>query len=422
MTTYKGTVSIGTGTGESDGDVNVSDYGSAVAAAKAALGRSRRVVFLPGTYTLGSYIPIQGEDVTIEAYGAEFVPQATGTSNGSVFDVTGDGFRLLGGKINPSVFVDSQYAIYLNDADWSQIQDVTYESGLSPSSYSTPMHFIRGSGAGNVRIVNANVLPGKGIMCFSFRNCPNATIVEPNVGEVWSGTPRYCHQIYDFNDSTHPRIVGGHIYALGDTSNKLSFILRQYNTSASEHHLKMEGGYYESIAVSRGFQVEGGRHARFEGLEVASFTDTDVGVFCAIGSTGDTSGTAMNEFEVINVRAHDCCDAGTNGAILYTRLANGVEMKNCRNKIAYGRLARVDTSNTTDLVIENNTAQSNQAAASFASHQDAISLIGSSSVTRWSVRKNIVIGSGSDGYQALWTTPPTGLDVDDSTAGAAAMT
>ena len=118
-------------------------------------------------------------------------------------------------------------------------------------------------------------------------------------------------------------------------------MLRAFNTSNSVHHVRIDGGYYETILASRGFQVEGGRHAEFENMSVASFTETDVGVFCVVGSTGDATGTGVTNFELVNVKSHDN-QVGTNGALLYTRKATRVSMDAVRHVEAYSRLLRAD--------------------------------------------------------------------------------
>lgn len=407
-----GTVTVGNGTTHT-GNYNASSYGGdASLAIEAALAASKRVALLPGVLTCATPIDIAADDSVIEAYGATLRPTSATTSTGQLFEVTGDGVRIMGGRVELTQFRNAQYVIRGNAADELLIRDLIVDDQIDPTTYTTSMKLFRLDGCNSPTIADCHVMPNRGLSVYDARNCYSVRIDNPMTGERWIDE-RLCDSVYTFNDCTHALIRGGYAFGLGSASAKLAFVLRAFNTSNSVHHVRIDGGYYETILASRGFQVEGGRHAEFENMSVASFTETDVGVFCAVGSTGDATGTGVTNFELVNIKSHDNCKVGTNGALLYTRKATRVSMDVVRHVEAYGRLLRADTTNTDTLDLNNVRAHSTVAAASWTGGQDAAAYIGSATVTNWRFRNCQRRGSGSDGFQAFHTTPPTGLDEDD---------
>lgn len=407
-----GTVTVGNGTTHV-GNYNASSYsGDASLAIEAALAASKRVALLPCVLTCATPVDIATDDSTIEGYGATLRPTSATTSTGQLFDITGDGVRIMGGRVELTQFTESQYVIRSNGADEFLIADLIVDDQVTPGSYTNPMVLFRADGCNSGTYRSNHVMPGKGLQVYYGRNCYALRIDDPMTGERWIDE-RLCDAVYTFNDCTHSLIRGGYAFGLGSAATKLNFVLRAFNTSNSVHHVRIDGGYYETILASRGFQVEGGRHAEFENMSVASFTETDVGVFCAVGSTGDATGTGVTNFELVNVKSHDNCKVGTNGALLYTRKATRVSMDAVRHVEAYSRLLRADTTNTDTLSLNNVRAHSTTAAASWSGGQDAAAYIGSATVTNWRFRNCKAYGSGADGFQAFHTTPPTGLDADD---------
>lgn len=406
-----GTVTVGTGVG-TQGNYNASSYGgnSALAVA-AALSASKRVTLLPDSHTFATPVTVSQDDATIEGYGATITPTSTTTSTGQLFEVTGDGVRILGGRVNLTQFTESQYVIRGNAADQLLVSDLVVDDQIAPGSYTNAMVLFRMDGCNSPVLRNNHVMPNKGLQVYYGRSCYSLTIDNPMTGEKWTDST-LCDAVYMFNDCTHSLVRGGYAFGLGTSGNKLSYVMRAWNTSGSVHHVRIDGGYYETIMTPRGFQVEGGRHAEFENMSVASFTETDVGIFCAVGSTGDATGTAVTNFELQNIRSHDNCKAGTNGALLYGRLATRVFMQNCRHLEAYSQMSRMDTTNVNTFIAYDNVATSTQASGSFVT-QDASTYINSSSTTNWRMRNCYAFGSGGNGFQKWHTTAPTGADVSD---------
>lgn len=412
-----GVVSVGTGAANSVGDINVSAApysGNASAAISAALAQCQHIVILPGKYVCPSPILVVPDNVCVDARGAVFVPTSNTTAQGQLFHVTGDRFHLDGGEVELQTFTDGQYVIYLAASHYSVIEGTAFTAKYTPTSYVQPMTAIRGAGSTNLRIKYPFLLPGRGLTMVAARTCANIVIDEAQVGNSWSAAGMGVHQLYDFNDCTHATINGGAFYGLGDGSNKLAFILRAYATSNGDHHVNVNGGYYESIAVDRAFQVEGGRHATFSNVQVASFTDTATGIFCAVGSTGDTTGTAMNEFEVLNCISHDNCKNGaspSSAPLVYVRKAAGVTIRGNVHKVAYSPLLSIDTAVATNVLVESNLAKSAQPAVQFAGGvQAVVNVIGTTPVTRWVFRDNTVYGQGLNGFQTFWSpAAPTGV-------------
>lgn len=411
-----GVVTVGTGAPNSVGDFNVgaAPYsGDASAAIQAALAMRGHVVILPGQYVCPTPIDVGADNVVIDARGAILMPTSNTTTKGQLWNVTGDRFRLDGGEIRLTNFTDNQFVVYLNGSDFSVVDGTSFTAAYTPVAFTAPMTAVRGAGSKNLRVKYVYIQPGRGLNAFSFRTCANVTIDEPQIGNSWSAQPYGLNQVFDFNDSTHATVNGGAYYGVGDTSNKLGFILRAYNSVNGDLHLNVNGGYYESIAVDRGFQAEGSRHATFNGVQVASFTNTATGIFCAVGSTGDTTGIPMNEFEVLGCVSHDNCKNGgqpSAAPLVYVRKAVGVTIMGNIHKVAYSPLVAIDTVFASNVVIANNVAKSTQAPSQFAGGvQSAITLFGAQPVTRWRVLNNTVFGQGANGFQNLWATPPAGV-------------
>lgn len=412
-----GVVSVGTGAPGSIGDINVSAApysGNASAAIQAALAQCSHVVVLPGQYVCPTPILVVPDRVTIDARGAIFSPTSNTTSQGAFLHVTGDRFALDGGVVQIGAFTDGQYVVYLAASHYSVIEGLAFTTQYTPTTYTQPMTAIRAAGSTNLRIKYPAILPDKGLTFIAARNCPNLVIDEPQVGNSWSAPGLGIHQVFDFNDCTHATVNGGFAYGLGTQTAKLAFVLRSYATSNGDHHLNVNGGYYESIAVDRAFQVEGGRHATFDGVQVASFVDTATGIFCGVGSTGDTTGTAMNEFEVVNCISHDNCKDGavpSAAPMIYLRKVAGATIRGNTHKVAYSPLLSLDTSATTNILVADNIAKSVQTPAQFAGGiQAVVHVVGNTPVTRWIFRDNTAFGQGANGFQTWWSpAAPAGV-------------
>lgn len=424
----QGLVTLGYAPGQ--GTINTTDFSNHSQALQAALNRSKHIVVLPGFLTLPTPITLAGTDTTIEMYGATLRPTSTTTSSGQLFEITGSGVRLSGGRVELTQFTAGQNVININGGNECTVENMILDDQVTPSSvpstYATTMRAFRARGASNTTFKNIVVLPARGLAVFNLKDCFSTNFENCTIGRKWTEA-RECWQGWDNDDSTHTLLKSCNAFGLGDNTHFLQFLARVYNTSGSVHHFRVEGGYYETIKTARGFQIEGGRHAEFSACSFASFDQTSIGVIVAVGGNTDglneasdppgeavtaaeDAGVAANEVMIQGVKSHDNGKAGTAGALLYTRKADMVNIDSTNHVASYGPMLRIDTVATTSLVVNNNTAHSVQPAASFgAIPQSAFQIIGNDVVTTWSESNNRAIGSGSDGYTSWYVTAPRGI-------------
>lgn len=407
----QGLVTLGYAPGQ--GTINTTDFSNHSQAFQAALNRSKHIVVLPGFLTLPTPITLAGTDTTIEMYGATLRPTSTTTSSGQLFEITGSGVRLSGGRVELTQFTAGQNVININGGNECTVENMILDDQVTPSSvpstYATTMRAFRARGASNTTFKNIVVLPARGLAVFNLKDCFSTNFENCTIGRKWTEA-RECWQGWDNDDSTHTLLKSCNAFGLGDNTHFLQFLARVYNTSGSVHHFRVEGGYYETVKVNRGFQIEGGRHAEFIGVSVASFDRTSVGVFCGVGATTDTTGTGMNEFLVEGCKCHDNALPGTAGAMVYVSKADMVDIRNNAHVVAGGPMIVADTTFTTNLTVRDNTAHSVQPAASWAAiTQDAFQIVNNDVVTTWFESNNRAIGTGVDGFQAWHLTLPRGI-------------
>lgn len=413
----RGTFSLGMGGGEVEGDLNVRDRASASVALAEAFTKSRRVALIPSAtpYTFPTPVAVTQDDCVLEADACTLRPTSTVTGSGSFLEVTGDGFKMIGGRIALTVFTENQYVIRLNAVEDARIIQTLVDDNIRPSSYTNPMILFRIDGCDNPRFDSIRVAPDRGLMVYNPRASFNVVIEESMIGGRWT-EELLMHQAFEIADCQHTQIRGGWMMGVGTAAERLAFVLRCTATvGSSATHLHVDGGFYEGVKVARGFQVSGQRHALFENMEIAGFSETDVGVFCAVGSSGDATGTAVYSMEIQNCRGHDNGKLGSSGALVYSRLSSQLKIERCRNLDAFGPAARIDQVNSTGVMMANNFFQTAQPEGpSDLLTRNAVIYIGSASTPSWRFQNNTVVGSGANGYNALHATPPTSINESDT--------
>ena len=98
-----GAVTLGTGSGASNGDVNVTDYNDDFGMAmNAALRRGRVVCVLPGIYSAKTAATITASGVHVFGFGRPSVAvDATNVSTPAVFNIDSDNEVVIGDHVHP---------------------------------------------------------------------------------------------------------------------------------------------------------------------------------------------------------------------------------------------------------------------------------------------------------------------------------
>lgn len=229
-----GVVTVGTGAGESIGNVNAADKGGDIGAALSeALKLSKFVMILPGNYTAKTAATINASGVHVFGFGRPNVTVgSTNVSTPAVFNIDSDNEVVIEGiTFTRETWVASQVTIDIAPASGTTalnhvVRDCVFTSGnITASGFSdgnemldilvtngagcevTDNTFYPGIGVSNVKMVtgNMNIISGN-----KFRNTLNL-----GIAELPTTARRAVHRTIHLDNEEWTQIINNYWWALG---------------------------------------------------------------------------------------------------------------------------------------------------------------------------------------------------------------
>ena len=336
-----GVVTVGTGTGASNGQYNASDYGGDFGAAlSAAVNTCRYVMVLPGLYTQSSVPTIAGDDIQIEGKGS---PKITLTSTASTraATITGSRVKISGLWYTSATFVASSTFFNVTGNECS-FDDNYWTCSATDGSNSTPMWYVTmgttSQGVWNPRITRNRFHSAKGVGFAHVAGSPDSGTTTGS-GLVFAGnhlgvdgttTPEkfYCGLWMD--SAGECVVTGNRAHGLGDGTDK-GYSLYLFTTSDAQseaQHCTFTGNSNELITSQHVFRGDGCRFLVMTGNQ-----------FGRMGGNGASEGT---------IHLTDNTGTGTDGGDI------NISANNFHNaSTSAGRTIWIEDVDT--VVIDNNT-------------------------------------------------------------------
>ena len=376
-----GAVTLGTGSGASNGDVNVTDYNDDFGMAmNAALRRGRVVCVLPGNYTAKTAATIAASSVHVFGFGRPSVAvNAANVSTPAVFNIDSDNEVVIEGiTFTRDVWVASQVLIDIAPATGTTalnhvVRDCVFtNSNITATGFSdgnemldilvtngagcevTDNTFYPGIGVSNVKLVtgNMNIISGN-----KFRNTLNS-----GIAELPTTARRAVHRTIHLDNEEWTQIVNNYWWALGiaetnppgvfDGYRVTNLIYYQGPTGGTEErgHLVIRGNTMAvcTTQTTAWIQIRGCDWAQIEGnfLCFNPLADTiGTGFIVIEGSSGKTGDDSTN----ITIQANHIHNPGGTStrqcSAVYIRKATDVKvLANDFNELYCEQAVHVDSS------------------------------------------------------------------------------
>lgn len=317
VTQIAGSVTVGTGTGASEGDINLNDpgvdddFGKAL---NAALLRGKSVVVLPGTYTAKSKATIDGATkVQIRGVGNPVVNvDATNTGAVSILDINSNvGCKVNGIEFVTDTWVANQTMIAIDPSSGTTALAHDVSECVFTANNTTAAGFSAGNEMSFVKVTNGHfcvvgsnwVYPSIGVTPFKGATGNGNKWVANNMGntfnvglpEITDGQRRAAYRLIDLDREEFGIVAHNCAYAIGlitpglEAYQLTTGIYYQGPTSGTEEsgHMTFDNNRFYNCAASTGNFI----HLR--GTKWPKITNN---YFC-FNSVADTAGTGFVKIE-----------------------------------------------------------------------------------------------------------------------------